>query len=31
MQTPEEFAAMLRLKALGGASGGPRASWGAAT
>jgi hypothetical protein len=31
MQTPEEVAAMLRLKALGGVCGGSRASWGAAT
>ena len=30
MQTPEEVAAMLRLKALGGVFGGSRASWGAA-
>ena len=31
MQTPEEVAAMLRLKALGGASGGSRENWAAAT
>ena len=31
MQTPEEVAAMLRLKALGWGVGGSRASWDAAT
>jgi len=31
MQTPEEVAAMLRLKALGWVCGGSQASWGAAT